>query len=175
MDVLAHGLWSHIMYRVIPETRNDKKTRWWGILFGILPDFASFTPIFLVFFYQLFTGSARWSDNRPDFENLPLANLTGELYSYTHSFTVFFLVFGLVWLIKEKFPWALIGWALHISIDIFSHSREFYPTPFLFPLSDMTVNGIPWSHPVFMVINYGLLFIFYLAVLPRISRKHKIT
>jgi hypothetical protein len=60
---------------------------------------------------------------------------------------------------------------LHICIDIFSHSSAFFPTPFLFPVSNFYVNGHPWSHPTFMVINYGLLILLYLFVIPRLKQK----
>lgn len=158
------------MYKAIPATRDNRKTTLWGIAFGILPDFSSFTPIFIWYFYQLLTGQMSAPNGRPDFDSMPLAQLTHQLYDYTHSFVPFVIVLLLVWAIVRKFPWFLLGWGLHIAIDIFSHSREFFPTPFLYPISDVNVNGIPWSHPIFMAINYSLLLVLYLLLIPAVKR-----
>ena len=170
MDVLAHSLWTNLMYKAIPATRNDRKTTWWGIAFGVLPDFASFTPIFIWYFYQILTGKMSSPNGRPDFDSMPLADLTHTLYNFTHSFVIFLFAMFVVWAIWKKFPWFLLGWGLHISIDIFTHTKEFFVTPFLYPISDFGVNGIPWSHPVFMAINYSLLLILYLLLIPAVRK-----
>lgn len=170
MDVFAHGLWTNVMYRVIPQTKNSKKTIWWGVVFGVLPDFASFTPIFILTLYRLLIGEGRWVDGRPEFESIPLAGLTDQMYNLTHSLVIWAVVVLLIWAVRKKFPWLLLGWALHICIDIFSHSTEFFPTPFLYPLSGVEVNGVPWAHPVFMAINYGLLAAIYLVIWPLVRR-----
>jgi hypothetical protein len=168
MDVLAHGLWTNLMYKALPVTRNNRRITLWGVFFGVLPDFISFTPIFVLFFYQLLSGRIEAPNGRPDIDTFPLAGFTSQMYDYTHSLIIFLVVTGIVWLIRKQFPWALLGWGLHVGLDIISHSREFYPTPFLFPVSDLNVNGIPWAHPVFMAINYGLLLILYLWLIPRV-------
>ncbi len=158
------------MYKVIPATRDNKKTTLWGIIFGVLPDFASFTPIFLVYFWNA-ARSSTWSWGRPEFENLALANLTAELYNYTHSAIIWLVVFFIFWILLKKVPWILLGWGLHIGIDIFTHTKEFYATPFLFPLTDFKISVISWGHPVFMAVNYGLLILLYLFVIPKIKAK----
>ncbi len=58
--------------------------------------------------------------------------------------------------------WPMWGWLLHILIDIPTH-KNFYETPFLFPLSGYRFShGISWGHPTFMIINYGALAAVYL-------------
>jgi membrane-bound metal-dependent hydrolase YbcI (DUF457 family) len=171
MDVLAHGLWSNVMYRIIPQTRNHKKHTLWGIAFGVLPDLVAFAPFFADWFWKIITNQASATFGRPDFAETALTRYAAESYNYTHSFVVFIFFLLIVWVTWKKFPWFLLGWGLHIAVDIFSHSREFYPTPFLFPFSDYNVNGVSWAHPIFMAINYGLLFIFYIFILPRLFKK----
>lgn len=169
MDTLAHGLWSHVMYKVIPATRNNRKTTLWGIAFGVLPDLVSFTPIFIYFFGQLILGRAQFG--RPDLETNILAQYAQHSYNYTHSLAIFSVVFILCWLLLRKFPWVLLGWSLHIVIDIFTHP-DFYQTPYLFPLSDVkNTYAVSWAHPVFMIINYSLLLVLYLVIIPRIKAK----
>jgi hypothetical protein len=171
MDVLAHSLWTNFMFRVIPQTRNERKLAWWGTAFGVLPDVVSFTPVFGLFFYKWITGQAQWVMGRPDPGNFPLQELTYHLYNYTHSFVPWIAATIIFWLALKKFPWILLGWGLHVATDIFSHSTEFFPTPYLFPFRYPTVNGIPWAHPTFMAINYGLLAMIYLVVVPVWKRK----
>ncbi|MBX4188333.1 MAG: metal-dependent hydrolase, partial [Candidatus Doudnabacteria bacterium] len=115
--------------------------------------------------YRLLNGTSSWINGRSEFEKLPITQLTSELYSYSHSFVAWALFTVAVWIIWKKFPWFMLGWVLHIGIDIFSHSNEFYPTPFLFPLSKYSVNGISWAHPIFMVTNYLFLLIVYSIIL----------
>jgi hypothetical protein len=171
MDVLAHGLWTNAMYKVIPQTRGDARMARWGIVFGLLPDFVAFAPIFAWMTWQLVTGDLSFSGGRPDFDAIPLGEFTAGVYNFTHSLVIFAIGLGLAWAIARKFPWFMLGWALHIGIDIFTHTTEFYATPFLYPLSGLKVNGIEWSHPWFMAINYGLLLLFYFYLLPRYFRK----
>ena len=40
---------------------------------------------------------------------------------------------------------ALAAWGLHIVIDIPTHSRRFWGPRFLWPLSDVSVDGMPWA------------------------------
>jgi hypothetical protein len=170
MDVLAHGLWTNIMYKVIPKTRNDRKTTYWGIAFGVLPDLASFTPVFIFAFYEaIFKGRQLFAG--PPTNDNPMFQYAVESYNFTHSFVIWLAVTVLVWLIVRKFPWILLGWVLHIVIDIFSHTEAFFATPFLFPISGFKISAVSWAHPIFMTINYGLLIILYVFFIPRITKR----
>lgn len=173
MDIFAHGLWTNVMYKAIPATRADKKTTWWGIFLGIFPDLWAFTPVFVyIFFEAIFKHHTfRFVSPQDSPGPLPLDSLTHHLYNLSHSLVVWLIIFGLTWLIIKKFPWPLLGWALHIGIDIFSHSSKFYPTPFLWPISSFHVNGWAWADPVFMLVNYGALLVLYLFLVPKLKRK----
>jgi membrane-bound metal-dependent hydrolase YbcI (DUF457 family) len=83
------------------------------------------------------------------------------LYNVSHSFLTAFLVFGIVWFVYKKPMFELLAWPLHILVDIPTHSSEFFPTPFLWPLSDFTVNGISWGQPVIFIPNVVLLIGLY--------------
>jgi hypothetical protein len=75
-----------------------------------------------------------------------------------------------VWLLVRRPVLEMLGWALHILIDIPSHSLRFFATPFLWPLSGYSVDGIPWGNRWYMLINYSALVIVYL-LLWRTSRR----
>ncbi len=64
----------------------------------------------------------------------------------------------------RRFPYELLGWLLHILIDIPTHSYSFYPTPFLWPISQYKFDGISWGTPWFMIVNYSSLAISYLVL-----------
>ena len=140
-------------------------------IFGLFPDFFAFAPSF-----SWMIGSAIFPFI-PKVEHLGPENiepatqngrfifqLTHSLYNLSHSLFVFFLVFGLVWLILRRPVFELAGWLLHILMDIPSHSYRFFPTPFLWPVSDFKINGINWSTPWFMIANYSLIILAYLII-----------
>ena len=160
------------MYKVIPTTRANKKMTYWGVFFGVFPDIFAFTPVWLYIFYVFFTGKGfRFSNPEDNGGHIPLDSLTHHLYNFSHSLIVWAVVFGITWLILRRMPWVLLGWALHIGIDIFSHSTKFFPTPFLWPVSNFHVNGYSWGTPIFMTINYGVLLILYIFLVPKLRQK----
>ena len=161
MDVIAHGLWTNLAYELAKKSKKIRQTikprdRWWMIAFGILPDAVSFGPYIVVsilgagslFSYAFGRFMALWGGTpvgavtentlgrpfaQPDPSLIP--EYVYHLYDYSHSLVIFALVFGLIWLIRKKPYIPLLGWGLHVAIDIFSHGAEFFPTPFLIPLS----------------------------------------
>lgn len=171
MDVFAHGLWTNALYRVLPPTRNNKKTIWWGVVFGLLPDLVSFTPVFAYYFAQIFLGRSVAFGHIEDYPNNPFFEYAVQSYNISHSMVIYLVGAGLIWLLIRKFPWFTLGWGLHILIDIFSHTQEFFATPFLYPISNFKISVISWSHPTFMVINYVALALFYFWLYPKLKRR----
>ncbi|MBS3168569.1 hypothetical protein J4216_05560 [Candidatus Woesearchaeota archaeon] len=147
MDTLAHFLWTFAIYF-------RTSYRWLAGLFAILPDFLSF-GVFII--YSLIFGT--FHPGKPPLETLP--EYVFIAYNITHSLVIFLIVFGLIYIISKKIPWVLGGWLLHIFIDIPTHTRDYFPTPFLWPISSFTLNGISWANPWFIIINYGLLIIIF--------------
>ncbi len=164
MDILAHGLWTNAIFESSARLKNQKRSRrdiWLGILFGIAPDLLSFGIFFVqnIFRVIFFSEESPFQGGPPDPNLIP--DYISTLYNFTHSFIIFAAVFGLIWLIRRKPYWLMAGWGIHIIIDIFSHSKDFFPTPFLFPVSDFTINGTSWGHSTFMLINYSALILVY--------------
>jgi len=165
MDFFAHGLWAGAIF-------NRSRHIWRAVFFGIMPDLFSFGILTFIFF---FTNGF----NRPDFSKTepPDPSLVPQyvhgLYNITHSLVVFFLVFILVSWLSKRFFWSMTAWALHILIDIPTHSYNFFPTPFLWPISSYKVDGISWGTPWFMVVNYSAIVITYVIIYYRMSTKRK--
>lgn len=156
MDVFAHGLWSAAIY--------NKKRVVWAVIWGITPDILSFGILFG--FSAVFHGSLPFSGGPPPLESLPPFVFT--LYNITHSLVVWAVLFGLALSYLKRIPWEFTAWALHIVIDMPTHSTSFFPTPFLWPLPQpFFINGISWGVPWFMALNYGAILLVYFAILRR--------
>lgn len=167
MDIFAHTAWTNVVF--YKKYKLDRINRFVAVLFGILPDLMSFAPVFIYGFFARkgfmeLVGSNAWP-----------VRFASESYNFTHSvviFAVVFLIFCLYRFLKRGqfgervyktvIYYPLFGWLLHILIDIPTH-KDFYETPFLFPLSGYRFShGISWAHPMFMILNYSALTLVYL-------------
>ncbi|HRZ95011.1 MAG TPA: metal-dependent hydrolase [Candidatus Moranbacteria bacterium] len=175
MDILAHGLWAGSAGKAVnlirqPAEKEPLKLKWM-VVWGIFPDFFAFAISFSwMIGSQIFPFIPKIEhlgpgNMEPVTQNsLFIMHLTHTLYNISHSLFIFFLIFGLAWLIFKKPVWVMTGWLLHILMDIPSHSYDFYPTPFLWPISDFKINGFHWGTPWFMITNYSLIIIAYLLL-----------
>ncbi|MBP7805291.1 MAG: hypothetical protein KA052_03690 [Candidatus Pacebacteria bacterium] len=167
MDIFAHTLWAAVGAKGLNGALHRRASSvGWTAFLGVAPDFFAFGLTFLASLPSLFSGEG--------FHRSSLSGLPHELYNYSHSLVIWAAVFLLVWAIRKK-PWLpLFGWALHILIDIPSHVISFYPTPFLFPLSEYRFPyGIQWSNKWYMIINYTLLAAVWIYILIRYIRKRQ--
>ena len=147
MDILAHGLWGGATF--------GWKKYWWAFLFGVLPDLLAFGPMFV---YRLISGTYKFG--KPEISAIPQAVFTA--YDFSHS--LFFaagLFLILRFLVSKEFSLLFLAYPLHILCDIPTHSGAFFPTPFLYPLSDFRVDGISWANRYFMISNYAALAVAY--------------
>ncbi len=171
MDIFAHALWAGAGAQKLNESLEKRgKTKvsiLWSAFWGIFPDLFAFSIPSVLTLYALLVGtttfqklSERGPHLQPDNQAFDLAH---NLYQYSHSLIIFFVVFGVVWFIFKRPRLEMLGWLLHILIDIPSHSINFFPTPFLFPLSNYRFPyGIAWSNQIFMIVNYSLLLLVFL-------------
>ncbi len=153
MDTLSHGLWGSYFFG-----KKKRRDFWAAFTIGMAPDLLSFGVFFVTNLLGI-TQAPNWKAGPPDPATIP--QYVHGAYNVTHSFVTFGIVFLAIWLFRKK-PWIpLWAWALHIIMDIPTHSRQFFPTPFLWPLSDVTVDGIPWSVWWIFFPNLILLIILY--------------
>ena len=158
MDIFSHALWAGAAGKGVNIKRIESKKKplkiWLMAFFGFFPDLFAFA---LAFSWSI--GSQIFSFI-PKIERLGPENvepvtqngrfifhITHSLYNISHSLLVFFIIFGLVWYLRKKPFWEMTGWLLHILMDIPSHSYRFFPTPFLWPISDFKIDGISWATP----------------------------
>lgn len=175
MDIFSHGLWAALAAKAANKKLkkfNDKPLNARRFVFwGLFPDLLAFTMPFAWLFIGLISGTFLLSDlpppetiepARPD--TLWVFRLTSLLYNASHSLFVFSAVFGFLFLILRRPVWETGGWLLHIIIDIPTHSYKFYPTPFLWPLSDWKFDGFSWAAPWFLAINYLAIVVVFLIL-----------
>lgn len=154
MDFLSHGLWGGVALG-----RRNRRSYALAFVVGMAPDLCSFG---LVFAHGLLSHGLDFFNglgHPPDAAQIPAYVHT--LYNATHSLPVFAAVFALAWLLRRRPLWELGAWGLHIALDIGTHSAAFFPTPFLWPLADVRVNGVPWSEPRIFFSNVLALALVY--------------
>ncbi|MBP6884223.1 MAG: hypothetical protein KBC17_00180 [Candidatus Pacebacteria bacterium] len=168
MDIFAHTLWAAAGARGLnAKSTKHKFNVGWTAFFGVFPDFFAFgIPLLLSAPSMIRDGVSFFRHSHHD--------LSPILYQYSHSIVVWALVFIFLWIVFRRPALFLFGWALHILIDIPSHSINFYPTPFLFPISEYRFPyGVSWANKWFMIINYSLLLIVFLGILIHDYRKRR--
>lgn len=170
MDLIAHGLWAALGVRWLARRRPASTTvAVLAVGASMLPDVLHLVPVALWAF--LGDGDVgqllAYIVATPGFEPvLPpwLEMWSHHLHCTMHSViiagaatVILWSWWGLVWL-------PLTGWWLHIVIDVFTHSSEFYPVPVFYPITYQGFDGIAWNTPWFMVVNYSALVLIWLAV-----------
>ncbi len=149
MDIISHGLWGGVSFG-----RSNKKFFIWSFIFGIAPDLITFGPFFVLHFSKFYR---QHTNNAQTALDIPAYIFTS--YNFTHSLVVAFIVITIIFLLKKKIVKFLLAWPLHILMDMPTHSINFFPTPFAWPLFDIKINGIPWSHPAIFIPNWIALIV----------------
>lgn len=162
MDIVSHGLWGSLAFG-----RRNRRSFWLAFFSGIGPDLLSFGPFFALAFLGLAERPA-FSSEPPDPALIPA--YVHQLYQVTHSLIIFLALFSILWLMLRRLPWEFSAWGLHILVDIPTHSYRFFPTPFLWPVSNFTFNGWHWGSPWIFFPNAAALAILYLWLFMRRRR-----
>jgi len=169
MDILAHGIWAHFLGRGINFKKKKKMNVWWMTFWGMLPDLFSFTLLFswLILNGLFGTGTiGNFERHEPAVRDTNWVSVvTPVLYEFSHSIIIFGIVFLTMGVIFKRFIWEMVGWGVHIIIDIPTHSYAFYPTPFLWPFSEYKFDGISWGNRWFMIANYSAMVIVFVVLL----------
>lgn len=153
MDVLSHALWGGVAL----GRKNGRQYLLAGA-FSVLPDVVGEGVMFSLALLGL-PGMPSLAHGHPDISEFPA--YAQHFYNAGHSLAVFAALFALAWALLRRPPWPLAAWALHILIDIPTHSLALFPTPFLWPFSDARVDGIPWRSPFVLVTSSTSLAVVY--------------
>ncbi len=160
MDIISHGLWGGIAFG------RRKKKFIIALLFGILPDFLAFGPFFL--YTKL---NAISFHRKPPLEIIPAWVFV--IYDLGHSLIFFCIIYLIIRRVDKKISFCCLAWLLHIFFDIPTHSAEYFPTKFLYPISNFYVDGIPCSSPSILYPNVIILITLYSIYLFRYLKRRK--
>ncbi len=167
MDTLSHGLYGGGLFG-----RKSKKDFFTAFFFGVMPDIFSFGPYFVLMILG-FLPMEDYSSGAPSSEAIPL--FVHALYQVTHSFVIYTIVLAtLIWFGRKGLAKLTLGWPLHILVNIPTHTHEFFPTPFLWPMSDVTFNGVSWATPWIFVPNVIIICLIYAQWYLSYRRKKKV-
>jgi hypothetical protein len=160
VDIVAHTLWAAAGAAAMQRRRAlTRRTVAAALALAALPDLLHLLPI--VGWWALGDGSFAavrgYALAAPGQEPwLPPSVLlwSHHLHCVMHSAPVAALVTAAVWAVRRAFWLPLLGWWSHIVLDVFTHSADYYAAPVLYPFTERGFDGIAWTTPWFMVLNY---------------------
>ncbi len=155
MDTFSHALWGRGLfgYRGRP---------WLALFFGAMPDLFSFGILLTV---RILSGNFQLGGGPPSLDTIPWWVFIN--YDISHSFVSAFLCIWIVNRYRKDIAFAMWAWPFHILLDFPFHTKEFFPTKLLYPLTDFSFDGIPWSRPEIWFPNLAGIIILF------IYRKYK--
>ena len=166
MDIVAHALWSAAAGIGIRKQWQRPIDLKWMTAWGVLPDLIAFTVPAAIRIARYATGASK--SLLPDGSG-PRFDWVWNVYNASHSALIFALCFGAIWLWRRKPVLEMTGWLLHIVIDIFTHNGIF-AIRFLWPLSQVHVDGARWENSWLLGLNYTALAALYLVLWRRRRR-----
>lgn len=174
MDIFFHGLAGAVAGKATRKIQKKEPEKWtfrklfpW-IAWGMFPDAIAFIPAMIIGFFS--SGMTQFAPHSLN-EYSGAIGIAYQIYNFSHSLVIFLIVFFLVRLIRGKYPLVLLGWPLHILMDIPLHTKDFFPTPLFFPLSGWKFqHGIHWAYPPVFFGLWALAIALYIIL----SRKKKV-
>ena len=167
MDVLSHGLWATALGETLRRRGLATRRQVLGAsAFGLMPDLVALAPvsIWAIGAESSVDAVRAYIFATPGTEPAmaPWAHmLEHRIHCSAHSLIVLSLVTLLsFW----KFRWLLVplmGWWLHIALDVPTHSQEYYAVTLFYPLTRWSFDGVAWTHPAVLGLNYVALGIVY--------------
>lgn len=171
MDIVSHGFWAGIAAKAANRKIKKPLNLRLAFFFGVFPDLFAFTLPFIFLFWNFIVYKTTGFNSQSLLEMegtpqsaFPYADLTYNLYRLSHSLIIFILVFFLFFLFLKRPVFEMLGWLAHILMDMPTHTYKFFPTPFLWPVSDFKIDGFSWASPWFLILNYGAIVFVYLML-----------
>lgn len=163
MDIAAHGLWAGIGVALLAQRRViPLRTALAAVALAMAPDLAQLLPLIVVAMFSSggWTTLAAYSSALPGMEpTMPplVALLTHHLHCILHSAVIAASVTLACWVFTRTLWLPLLGWWSHIMIDVFTHSKDFYPAPIFYPFTQWGFDGLAWNTPWFLIANHVII------------------
>lgn len=158
MDFFAHIMWAIIIFGRVLTVPILAFT----VFFTILPDLIWGIPVFSIVIYKILKGE------HPGFshERREYSEKYEKIYNTSHSFltpVVLFVIASVA--LREFFYPIILGYFLHLIIDIFVHKESYFHQRPLFPLSSVVVKGfLLHLDKRFIIANWSIIIILFLAM-----------
>lgn len=159
MEIVAHGLGAAAAAISAKRTTSARIRVGWTVWWAMFPDVLAFGPSIAAGLWLRLAGGP--NSGSAGGHVLPHVHIGLPLYPAGHSLIVFLLVFGVTTILARRIVFELLGWLLHILIDIPTHSLSYYATRFLWPISDFRIDGIAWWTRWFWLSTYVALVVVY--------------
>ena len=167
MDVLSHGLWATALGETLRRRGLATRGQVAGAAaFGLMPDLVALAPvsIWAIGAESSVDAVRAYIFAMPGTEPI-MAPWAHMLEHHIHCSAHSLIVLGVVTLLSFwKFRWLrvpLVGWWLHIALDVPTHSQEYYAVTIFYPFTQWSFDGIAWTHPAVLGFNYFALAMVY--------------
>lgn len=134
----------------------------WTIWWAVFPDVLAFGPSFAGGLWLLLIRGQGALPAQHHF--LPHVHVCLPVYQLGHSLVTFLAIFVVARIASGRVMPSLLGWLLHIAIDIPTHSFTYHATRFLWPVSEYRIDGLPWWTPWFWTTTYAVLAVMYVRL-----------
>ena len=170
MDIVSHGLWAGAAAELLRRQSARRAGVVAGaVVLGMAPDVVSVLPVMGWAFFQsnpfglVYSYIAATPGNEPALPTT-VTMLAHHSHCLMHSAVVALFVAWLAWWLRPSLLIPLVGWWLHIAVDIPTHSNDYYAVPFLYPFTYWGVDGIAWTTPWLLGVDYVALALVYWAL-----------
>jgi len=170
VDVISHALWAGAAAEALRRAgRFSRRDVAGAAALGAMPDLVGMLPV------------TAWAAGSPS----PLDSVLGyvwatpgqeppmtawarlaehHLHCGAHSLVILALAtMACAALLRPMLP-ALLGWWMHVLLDIPTHSEEYYAVTIFYPFTEWSVDGIAWTTPWVLATNWLLLAATYAAL-----------
>lgn len=158
MDIFSHALWGYGVF-------GHRGHPWLALIFGAMPDLLAFSGITI---YQLVAGTFVFG--APELETIPAWCF--YVYDFNHSLIMAGICVSVMYVFKKGLAFVMLAWPFHILLDFPFHAQTYFPTKLFWPITDFSVNGIPWNEPWIWFPNLAGIII--ILIYRRLQRKKRI-
>ena len=174
MDVLSHALWAGAAGLGLRRRHASIDRRMVGamVVLAVAPDVVQMIPVAVVGASEseplrcLFAHATAQPGMEPPMPAWARA-ASHHLHCALHSAVVASMATALVAAVRRAWLPALIGWWLHIVLDVPTHAEDYYPVPVFYPLSYWGFDGIAWTQPAVLAANFAALALAYALLFRR--------
>lgn len=177
MDTFSHALWGGAAALAIGLRYPVTRTQVGGAMaMGLMPDVVQAIPVAIWALGQAepmrtLASFALAVPGRELAMPATVEEISHHLHCAFHSLVVVALVTLVAWRALPAVRVPLSGWWLHILVDIPTHSASYYAVPFLYPITSWGLDGIAWTKPWMIALNYTALALTF-ALIARARRMH---